>query len=253
MVTSTRSLPVQIAAIALAGTVLSGCNTLSRLSEVGQEPRLAHIESPIERPGYKPVRMPMPALAEEQRFANSLWRPGARAFLKDNRAVEVGDILTVIVSINDEAALSNETTAVRNNSENLGVPNLFGYEQSLGRILPEAVDPSALVGLGSDRSTRGTGDIARNEEITLRVAAVVSQVLPNGNMVIFGRQQARVNFEMRELMVSGVIRPSDIASDNTILHDQIAEARIAYGGRGTISDIQQPRYGQQVLDILLPF
>lgn len=245
--------PLRLSATLLAAVMLSGCNTLTRLSEVGQEPNLAAIENPVEKPEYRPVRMPMPAVSTQARFSNSLWRPGARAFLKDNRAADIGDILTVIVNIDDEADLSNETTAVRDNSETLGLPRLFGYEQSLGQILPEQVNPSALLGIDADRSVRGTGDIARDEQITLRVAAIVTQILPNGNMVIFGRQQARVNFEMREVMVSGVIRPSDIGSGNTILHDQIAEARIAYGGRGTLSDIQQPRYGQQVLDILLPF
>jgi flagellar L-ring protein precursor FlgH len=89
--------------------------------------------------------------------------------------------------------------------------------------------------------------------VTLRVAATVAQVLPNGNLVVTGRQQVRVNSELRDLSVGGVIRPQDIASDNTVRHDRLAEARIAYGGRGTISDVQRPRLGQELLDIILPF
>jgi flagellar L-ring protein precursor FlgH len=82
---------------------------------------------------------------------------------------------------------------------------------------------------------------------------VVTQVLPNGNLVVAARQEIVVNSELRELKVTGVVRPQDIASDNTVLHDRMAEARIQYGGRGQMTDLQSPRWGQQLMDILLPF
>ena len=131
--------------------------------------------------------------------------------------------------------------------------HFFGYESKLDKIFPNAVDPDNLVDLNSDMLNSGRGNTSRNEEITLNVAAVVTQVLPNGNLVLQGRQEVRVNFEVRELYVAGVARREDIRPDNTIPHDKIAELRVAYGGRGQITDVQQPRYGAQVLDIILPY
>lgn len=237
----------------LAGTVLAGCNAASRLSEIGRGPQFSEIQNPTESPTWRPVSMPMPAPREPVGNPNSLWRPGARAFFRDQRAAQVGDILTVLVQIRDEAQLENSSTRSRNNSENLGLPAMLGLQSSINRIFPNDVSASNLVQGSSASSSTGTGQIQRNETVTLRVAATVTQILPNGNFVVAGRQEVRVNNEMRELGVNGVLRPQDIQSDNTVRHDRLAEARIAYVGRGTISDVQQPRYGQQLLDIILPF
>jgi flagellar L-ring protein precursor FlgH len=159
----------------------------------------------------------------------------------------------VIIEIQDNAAINNTTTRNRAATENSSASAFLGYEASLSQLLPEAVDPTNLIDLDSNSSTSGGGGVNRNESINLRVAALVTQVLPNGNLVLAGRQEVRVNYEKRELQVAGIIRPEDITSQNTISYDQIAEARIAYGGQGQISDLQQPRYGQQVFDILWPF
>ncbi len=239
--------------IVAAGLSLSACNLMNRLAAVGEEPQLSTIQSPAPLAAPQAVSLPMPAPLPVERQPNSLWRPGSRAFLKDQRASNVGDILTVIIEIADNAAINNTTTRTRTNSENSSASAFLGYEASLGAILPEAVDPTNLVDLDSDSSSAGGGGVNRNESINLRVAALVTQVLPNGNLVLAGRQEVRVNFEKRELQVAGIIRPEDITSTNTIDYDQIAEARIAYGGQGQISDVQQPRYGQQVFDILWPF
>jgi flagellar L-ring protein FlgH len=240
-------------AITLLGLSLTGCNLLTRLSQVGEEPSLAKIENPAALIGNQPVTMPMPAPVPTNRQANSLWRPGSRAFLKDQRAASVGDILTVIIEIEDEATLSNTTERTRTAGEDAAASSLLGYEASLGQIFPEAIDPTSLIDLESNSNTQGSGSVKRDEEINLRIAALVTQVLPNGNLVIAGRQEVRVNFEVRELQVVGMIRPEDITSINTIFYDQIAEARIAYGGRGQLTDVQQARYGQQIYDILWPF
>jgi flagellar L-ring protein precursor FlgH len=195
----------------------------------------------------------MPAQEPEVYPASSLWRQGARSFFKHQRAGTVGDVLTVEVTIADEATLRNETRRTRNNEDNFSASHFFGLESKLDKIFPNAVDPDNLVDLNSDLLNAGRGNTARTEEIRLNVAAVVTQVLPNGNLMIQGRQEVRVNFEVRELYVAGVARREDIRPDHTIQHDKIAELRIAYGGRGQITDVQQPRYGAQVLDIILPY
>src|SRR5690606_36481781 len=181
---------------------------------------------------------------------NSLWRNGSRAFFKDQRAHQVGDILTVKVNITDKAIIANETQRSRSNKEDSGVDNFFGKSKL---PITNSALPTRLFTADSTASSDGKGSVNRQEALLTNVAAVVTQVLPNGNLVVEGKQEIRVNFEVRELIVAGVVRPEDIESDNTIESTKIAQARIAYGGRGQITDVQQPRYGQQVMDILLPF
>ena len=231
---------------------LSGC-MLDRLSEIGAAPKMSDISNPKKVAGYKPVTMPMPAPVNTTRQANSLWQEGSRAFFKDQRASDIGDILTVVVAINDGAGLSNSTTRTRTNSNSADMNGLFGFEGTLGEVFPEGITGANLVDLASALSNAGTGVVDREEEVNLRVAAVVTQRLPNGNLVLYGRQEVRVNFEVREVVIGGVIRPQDIGTTNTVSYDQMAEARIAYGGRGQLTDMQQPRYGSQVLDIIMPF
>ncbi len=233
-----------------AALALSGCGTLSRLSEVGRPPALSPSSDPTRDPSWRPLSMPMPRPELAPTQVNSLWRSGSRAFFKDQRAAQVGDVLTVLVNIADTAALANATGATRAGSESAGIPNLVGLEN---KAAVAGINAKSLINTNSTNTNTGTGTIVRNETVTLRLAGVVTQVLPNGNLVVAARQEVRVNSELRELQVSGVVRPQDIASDNTVVHDRMAEARIAYGGRGTLTDLQQPRYGQQIMDILLPF
>ena len=232
---------------------LSGCGTLTKLSEIGRPPAMTPTANPTEDPNWRPVTMPMPRPQAAPTEANSLWRSGSRAFFKDQRAAQVGDILTVLVNIADKGVLDNATGATRTGTETAGTSSLFGLQAQLPKLISKNLSPSSLIDTNSTNANTGTGTIKRGETITLRVAGVVTQVLPNGNLVVQARQEVRVNSELRELQVSGVVRPQDIASDNTVVHDRMAEARIAYGGRGTLTELQQPRYGQQVLDALLPF
>ena len=236
-----------------AAMVLSGCNTFTRLGEIGRPPVMTATSDPTADPRWRPVTMPMPRAEAAPREPASLWRSGSRAFFKDQRAAQVGDIVTVLVNTTDAANMQNQTMATRTGTESEGLPNLFGLEASLPKLLGKAVNASTLVNASSTNANNGTGTIKRNESVTLRLAGVITQVLPNGNLVVAARQEMRVNSELRELQVSGVIRPQDIASDNTVPHDRMAEARISYGGRGTLTDLQTARYGQQALDILLPF
>ena len=242
-----------LASAAAIVMLVTGCNSLARLAEVGEEPAMNPVTNPKHTPTYQPVSMPMPSTVNAAYLPNSLWRPGSRAFLKDLRANDIGDIVTVTINISDSADFSNSSTRTRTTAETVTTPNLLGYEASLNAVLPEAVNPGNLLGITGNTNNVGTGVIDRNEIIILNVAAVVTQVLPNGNLVIVGTQETRVNYELRTLQISGVIRPQDIDSDNTVNYEQIAEARLAYGGRGLVSDVQQPRWGSQVLDIMMPF
>jgi flagellar L-ring protein precursor FlgH len=235
---------------AVAASGLGGCSVFERLLLIGEQPPLSTIDNPTAQPGYKPVQMPMPAPQPAVYNPNSLWRNGSRAFFKDQRAHQVGDILTVKVNFTDKAQIANETERGRNMKEDSGIDNFFGRKKV--PILNAAVPTRIFTG-DSTSSYDGQGSVNRSEELQTNVAAVVTQVLPNGNLVLEGKQEVRVNFEVRELIVAGIVRPEDIESDNTIASTKIAQARIAYGGRGQITDVQQPRYGQQILDIILPF
>lgn len=242
------------AGFCLAALVLSGCGGLTaRLSEVGSEPPLSAIQNPIAQPGYQPVSLPLPAVVPARQNPSSLWRTGARGFFRDQRASEVGDILTVLIDLNDSAKINNTTSRSRVAAEDASLGRFLGYEAALDAILPEAITNTNLIDADSKGSHSGVGKIERDETINLKVAAIITQILPNGNMVIQGRQEIRVNFEVRELQVAGVIRPEDIGSTNTIKSEKMAEARISYGGRGQLNDVQQPRYGQQIYDIIFPF
>ncbi|MFO1047691.1 MAG: flagellar basal body L-ring protein FlgH [Geminicoccaceae bacterium] len=238
---------------------VTGCSIAERLSDIGQAPSLSPITNPIQERGYRPVSLPMPEPEPmPAASANSLWRSGAKGFFRDQRARRVGDILTVEVSMSDNANWSNQTTRSRKADDHLGIPGFFGLQNLAVKALPEAidgtpVDPDEFVKMDSQTRNTGRGTVNRAEEIKMNLAAVITQVLPNGNLVIRGRQEVRVNFEMREVMVAGIIRPEDITPRNTIAHEKIAELRVAYGGRGQITDVQQPRYGAQALDILLPY
>jgi flagellar L-ring protein FlgH len=234
----------------MAASLLSGCAAYDRLLNVGQQPPLSAVDNPTARAGYKPVQMPMPAVQPASYNPNSLWRNGSRAFFKDQRAHQIGDILTVMVNITDKANIANETQRSRANTEDSGIDNFFG--KSKIPILNAPVG-TRIFTADSAASSDGKGSVQRQEALSTNVAAVVTQVLPNGNLVVEGKQEIRVNFEIRELIVAGIVRPEDIQSDNTIDSSKIAQARIAYGGRGQITDVQQPRYGQQVLDVVLPF
>lgn len=197
--------------------------------------------------------MPMPAPVTQERMPNSLWRAGARAFFKDQRASRAGDLITVLISICDSAMLNNNNTRSRTNTDDASINAFLGYESSLSRVLPETIDPGSLIDLDSTTTNSGTGAIVREETIEMKIAAIITQGRPNGNLVLHGRQEVGVNFEVRQFQVAGVIRRADISSSNTVSFDDVAEARISYGGKGHITDFQQPRYGQQFPDVVFPF
>jgi flagellar L-ring protein precursor FlgH len=247
-------------AISALSTTLGGCGSVGRLSAVGKAPKM----SPLEATSAPAVQSSLGDQATAGRRAPgapppvtpggaSLFRTGAGAFFHDQRASSVGDILTVRINIADNAVLGNSSSRSRSGAESMGVPGLFGLETQIPKILPGTPDPAKLVDAKSNSNSTGTGNTSRSEQINTTVAAIVTDVLPNGNLVIRGRQEVRVNYELREMLVSGIVRPQDIARDNSITNSQIADARISYGGHGQLTDMQQPRWGQQVYEAVFPF
>ncbi|MBI1361620.1 MAG: flagellar basal body L-ring protein FlgH [Alphaproteobacteria bacterium] len=243
--------PSRLAGVAAIGiAMLGGC---SSMSDSLASPQLSPISNPASVAGAEKVSMPLPAPKTEPAGANSLWRSGARSFFGDQRASKIGDILTVNIQIADSAQVNNTTQRDRSSSEKAGIGALFGFESKLQKTLPgtPALDPA--LSLNSTTASKGAGSVNRAETVKLTVAAVITDKLPNGNLVIGGSQEVLVNNELRELLVSGVIRPQDIAADNTIEHTKIAEARISYGGKGDITQLQRARYGQRAIEKVMPF
>lgn len=236
--------------IVAAAATITGC---ARLKEVGKSPEFNSPNQGNEH--FAMAKTPLPKSIQPVRPTHkaSLWRTDGSFLASDPRAGAIGDILTIVIEINDKAEISNTSTRTRSGSEQLSIPSLIGIPQRINEILPEGASLDDAVSTNSSSSSNGNGSIRRNEKLTLRVAATVTDVMPSGVLAIQASQEVRVNFELRELLVSGYVRPSDISRGNEIFYDKIAAARISYGGRGQISDVQQPRVGQQIADIVLPF
>jgi flagellar L-ring protein precursor FlgH len=234
----------------LAALMLGGC---AGLSEAVAPPQLTAIQNPATFASSQRISMPLPTPIVETAAPNSLWRTGARSFFNDQRASKIGDILTVNIEIADSAQLKNTSARSRTSSTDTSLNAALGLEDLITKALPGAPSLSPGVDFGSTSASNGTGSVNRQETVNLTVAAVITDILPNGNMVIGGSQEVKINNELRELLVSGVIRPEDVASDNTIAHTKIAEARISYGGRGDISAVQRDKYGKLIYDQITPF
>lgn len=237
----------------LALVALSPLAACSTVTEAVRGPELAPVGYPAalvpQTQQFVSAREPAPQPAS----ANSLWRTGARAFFNDQRASRVGDILTVQIDIDDSAKTTNATTTSRTSGVTAGVPHFLGLETSLGKILPGGFDPATAIETSSSSNNAGAGQVNRSEKISLTIAAVVTGILPNGNMMIQGTQEVRTNTDLRQLTVAGIVRPEDISSANTIRHTQIAEARINYGGRGDIARVQKTPAGQSLVERFSPF
>lgn len=247
-----------VTALLVLGTALAACEKINEQ----RDPKLSGLVLDSQTmPEAQTVRVPQPDpepyVPLKRADRASLWANGSTGFFGDHRAARVGDILTVVINIDDEAKLQNASNRSRSSGTGIDAPTFLGYESKLDRVLPgikpEDLPSGDLIDLSSNDSFKGTGSIKRNEEINLKVAAMIVQKLSNGNLVIAGRQEVRVNAELRELRVAGIIRPVDIEMSNTIPYDKIAEARIAYGGKGQLSRVQQPRYGVDALDVILPY
>lgn len=239
--------------LCLCVLALSSCmNTIDRLKNVGKAPHMSQLEVPIDESQMQSGTDTPANRAARVRRTNSLWQPGSTTFFRDNRAWKVGDILKIKVVIQDSANLKNATNQARDSGDVTGVDNFFGKTVALAKNVRN-IDPAQLISASGKHKYGGSGNISRTEAVNTTIAAVVTQVLPNGNLIIQGHQEVRVNYELREVKIAGIIRPKDIAADNSIQSEQIAEARISYGGRGLVSEMQQPRIGTQIVDIVSPF
>ncbi len=235
----------------LAVLALTGCAS----SKIGKAPELTPLAATADRTAMVTYGLPLEVESSQRSKAAkaSLWAGDRASLLGDRRAMQRGDILTVVIEIDDKAEISNSSDRQRSASQQLGVPQLFGIPQRADAAMPDGASLSSAVQVDSSSSSNGDGSVRRNEKLTLRVAATIMEVLPNGVLSIAGQQEVRVNFELRELLVSGFVRPADVSRQNEITYDKIASARVSYGGRGQITDMQQPRYGQQALESALPF
>ncbi len=230
--------------------ILSACGGLNN---VGRAPEFSPLEGSYQHHAMYSNPLPQDADPNAPSDEASLWTAGRSSLFGDRRAGRRGDILTVVIEIDEKAEISNASDRSRTSDQTMGVPQLFGIPQRLDRDLPAGASLAEAVRTNSSSSYAGDGSTARNEQLTLRVAATVVEELPNGVLRIEGQQEVRVNFELRELVVTGYVRPADISRQNEITYDKIAGARISYGGRGQITDVQQPRYGDQIVDAILPF
>ncbi len=261
---------IQHIILLLSLSSLTACDVMAkRLADVGRPPELNKVNTYsdyIEQEQYIKAKAGQSKSKADQsaegsgfqearqgKTSNSLWKAGSRAFFRDQRARAVGDILKVNIIIQDKAQLDNKTTKTRTAQTSAGMPNLFGFEAKAKEILPKAVNPSKLYDINSDDNSVGEGKVNRQETINTTVAATVIKILPNNNLYIRGTQEVRVNFEIREVSIEGIVRPEDISSENIVTLDQIAEARVIYGGRGQLSEYQQDKYGKQIIDIISPF
>ena len=225
------------------GLGLGACQT-DRLAEIGRPPVLTPVGAGLAAP-----REALPTSfgsLNERRAYGSTWTQGSADLYQDPRARNVGDVITVSIAMNDKAQFDNTSERARSQRSSLGFD--FGYGVS---GLKDSATADA--GIRSGTETKGQGTIDRSENLRLSVGAVVTETLPNGNVMISGSQEVRVNNEVRVLTVAGIVRPRDISRKNTIDYDKIAEARVSYGGRGRISDVQAPSVGQQVFETLAPF
>jgi flagellar L-ring protein precursor FlgH len=242
---------ISAAKLACVGLLaLGGC---ARLDHVGKAPTFTPANETPEHVAMLYQGLPLTTQNQRTVDGSSLWSGSRQSLLGDRRANKQGDILTVVIEIDEEASISNDTSRSRSSAESLELPQLFGLPQKLDQKLPTGASSASAVDLGGRSSSSGSGSVSRSEQLELRVAATVVDVLPNGVLAISGSQELRVNFELRELLVTGYVRPDDISRQNEITYDKIASARVSYGGRGQITDVQQPRYGQQILDVILPF
>lgn len=238
---------------ALPFVIVAALSACSPLEEVGRLPEFKPIDGTVESRAMMNPGLPESIERRRAHEAASLWTSSRKSLLGDRRAMQQGDILTVVIEIDESAEISNSSSRGRSGSQSMGITGLFGLPQRIDQSLPDGASMANAIGTNGNSTSTGNGSVSRNEKLELMIAATIVGVLPNGVLQIKGSQEVRVNYEIRELLVEGYVRPEDVSRKNEITYDKIASARISYGGRGQISKMQQPRYGEQIADIVLPF
>jgi len=225
----------------LALLIMAGCAPLAQ--DFNRAPPMSGVGTGVVRQELPPDIAIMPASAAPD--AGSLWTPAARSLFGDQAARQIGDLLTVEIALKDEARFENRSDRSRGSSIGFGLGlDVPSTGLSTGRIAGD---------IGTDSESSGRGRTGRSEALKTSITAVVTEVLPNGNLLISGSQEILVNYEMRVISIAGIVRPFDISSDNRVSYEKIAEARLVYGGRGRLSEVQQPPWGQQLYDRVTPF
>ena len=241
--------------------ITGGClPSVERLNDIGRAPQMNQIESPVLQENYKPVSWPhnevetLKNQESDKKNSNSLWKTAYKVPFRKANSISIGEIIKIKIVIDDRATINNSTERSRGEKrEAKDTPNITGVlPDKVMHALPFVDAMGNLITSGNSKN-RGEGKISRNEKMKMDIAAMVTQILPNGNLIINGNQQIRINHELREISIEGIVRPEDIDSNNSISSDKIAEARISYGGRGLISDVQQPKIGNQIIDMVSPF
>lgn len=245
----THSIP----ALMILPLFLSGCNLAEKLATVGQTPELSQIQDPTLQPGYQPISMPMPEARASERRVNSLWENGSRAFFKDQRARSVGDIVTIEVDFNDQQSMEMTPNISQNSKLNSSFGAVFGLEKQIARLLPKNMDLPNVLNMSNAPNMSGSGKYDVSDKLKFKISSVITQILPNGNMVIEGRREMRLNNEVREIVLRGVIRREDVSAGNTVKGEKVAEARLSVGGRGDLSDVNSAPWFHQLVNKVSPF
>lgn len=241
-----------IPVFSLSFLAISACATHDDLHQPKSLPDNWHMDNTYyDAPSE--LRGQLPTIKSSNAKATSLWSSSPKSLFGDRRASQTGDIITVVVEIDDEAEIKNSTSQSRNTDQNFGIGALFGLPEILNKKLPDGASLTPAVDITRASNINGDGNIKREEKLTLRLAARVVGVMPNGYLSLSGKQEIMVNNEARYLQVTGLIRTQDISRLNTITYDKIAEARIFYGGQGQITDAVKPRLGNKILGKVLPF
>ncbi len=251
---------MNVIAILISVCLLTGCGIPDQLATIGKPPELSQIQDPTRLKGYQPISMPMPTptVLRSDRSA-SLWEAGSKAFFKDQRAGKVGYVITVVVAIDQSESISMTPSIERKSQGVSVVTNALGLESKSEKLFPkkQSVSPGSSnpnwLNVSSDPKLSGNASYTVADKMQFKIAATVLQILPNGNMVIMGRQEIRLVNEVREIQIRGIIRREDVSASNIIGGEKISELRISYGGRGELSDMQSFPWGQQIMNKVLPF